>query len=148
MISRVAQPFSHTRLAQALETGKPEEIILCHNTPCRFSRRERVRTDTLRDVRIGERQEQEEAARKLAEAQTKAAEDKAREAPLKPLREDWHQYKISQISAGTPLAEIVNFERWLKLGDSTRDKIMSAIAKHTGVRIAVTCSPKISPCEM
>lgn len=129
------QPFSHVRLAQALETRKADEIILCQNPACRFSRREPVRSVTLRDVRLREKAEREQTARKTAEAQVIAEKEKAKEVALSPLREEWHRYKIAQINAGTPLTEIADFARWFKLGDSTRERIMAAIAKNPEARV-------------
>src|SRR5579872_881968 len=119
---RISQTFEHRELCNALESGRPEEVVFCKNQRCANSRKQIVEeTPSLFELRQVEREKRKRAEREAAEAQAQsereAAAAKARDAALAPLRAEWAEYSAQQIQAGTPLHEIAPLKRWVELSD-------------------------------
>ena len=125
------QVFTHQKLTNRLDTHSATETLFCQHEACPLSRRELPHAETLRDIRLSERRGREEAERvaKLERdrAAKQAAETAAKEAALAPLRKDWHQYVRNRINYGKPVNEIMNFDRWLQIGESARTRIMELV---------------------
>ena len=125
------QVFTHAMLTNRLQTISANETLFCQNGACPLSRSRTVRSETLADLRRAERREREHAeriAKEQRERSAKEAADRAaREKALAPLRKDWHQYVRNRINYGTQAKEIMNFERWLQIGDSARTRIMELV---------------------
>lgn len=128
---RSDQVFTHLKLTNRLDTRCATEALFCQNEACPLSRRELVQTETLRNIRLSERREREKTERvgKLERdrAAKQAAETAAKEAALAPLRKEWHEYVRNRINYGKPVNEIMNFDRWLQIGDSARTRIMELV---------------------
>ena len=118
--------MSQTQLANAANGA----ITLCPNHTC-ASRVRRSEGETLSQIRAKEKAAEREAQRKAAEARERsaqrAAKDAAEHTALEPFRADWHEYCLFQIQQNVPTADILNFQRWLSIGDQARTRIMQAV---------------------
>jgi hypothetical protein len=137
---RVSQTFEHRTLCNALESGRPKEVLACKNARCANSRKKTIdETPSLFEIRQQERENRRRAAQQAAEAHAQSERDaataKAREAALAPLRAEWAEYSRQQIKAGTLLHEIAPLKRWIELGDSLRSRIMVAIRKDPTIKV-------------
>lgn len=134
---RMYQVFSHAELTTALESGRPGETLFCKNTSCSGHRTAHSGNESLADLRRQEREavrrsEAEEAERKRNVA-NKAAQAKAEEARLAPLRADWHRYSLHLIKQpGVSETEILNFSRWMEIGDAARQRLMQLVEENGG----------------
>jgi hypothetical protein len=130
------QLFSHNQLTQAIESGRPEQTLFCKNGPCKFARVEHTADQSLQDFRRIERTEQKRKEREAAEARDIAAKhiakQQAEQATLEPFRADWQRYKLHQIKQGTAIESILNFSRWMQIGDSARLRLMHLVTHNGG----------------
>jgi len=110
-------------------------ITLCPNHTCP-SRLRRSEGETLSQIRARERAAEREAQRKAAEARERSAQRAAKAAAenvaLAPFRADWHDYCLYQIDHNVPTAEILNFQRWMSIGDQARTRIMQVVRQNGG----------------
>jgi len=137
---RVSQTFEHRQLCNALESGRPAEVLFCQNSRCRCSRKNNVdETPSLFEIRQQEREKRKRAAQQEAEDKARAERElaaaTARDAALAPLRAEWAEYSAQQIQAGTPLHEIAPLKRWVELSDSLRERIVTAIRKDQTIKV-------------
>lgn len=136
----VVQNFEHRELCNALESGRPAEVLACKNARCRNARRNVDESPSLFEIRRQEKEKRRHAAKQAAEVQAQAereaATTKAREAALAPLRAEWNEYCRHQIKAGNELSVIAPLKRWTQLGDSLRERIMVAIRKDPTIKVS------------
>jgi hypothetical protein len=136
---RLSQTFEHRTLCNALESGRPAEVLFCKDQRCPNSRRNVDESPSLFEIRQQEREKRRRAEREAAEAQASAEREtaaaKARDAALAPLRAEWNEYTRQQINAGNALHEIAALTRWVELQSSLRERIMAAIRKDNSVKV-------------
>jgi hypothetical protein len=75
---RVSQNFEHRQLCNALESGRPDEVLFCKNTRCVNSRKNNVdETPSLFEIRQHEREKRRRDSQQAAEAQAQAEREAA-----------------------------------------------------------------------
>lgn len=121
------QPFSHSQLKNASETGQPENVLFCRNARCTHSKPQPVRTETLADIRRAEQEEQrrieQEAAQLKAEADRKAAEESA----LRDEQRIYMRFAQNQIARGAELKDILPFDRWMSQSEEWRQNVLRRV---------------------
>ena len=125
----------HQKLCNALESGRPEEIILCVNQSCPQSRPQTPRPETLADMRRAEqrqqRQQQIEAEQNAAKRADEQKAETNRQNAVRAEKLRYLKFANAQILAGVPVEQIMSFQRWQQQGQHWRQELLQKIERIT-----------------
>jgi len=131
------QVVPHARAAALLESKTGDDNLYCTNGGCPLSRSQASSSETFAQFRKRERREAAEQGRRVAEAQSaaeaEAAKQRVKDAKLSALRAEYVRFWNHQIKTRIEESKIVTFDRWQQLTEHTRRMVLSRISADSTV---------------
>jgi hypothetical protein len=127
------QVFPHAKLTPLLNSKAADNNLRCANAGCSLSHTQRAGSESLVETRIRERREAQEAeklaAQSAAEHEIESAEQRARQAKLAALKDEYRGYWLHQIKTRIAEDKILTLDEWAQLTQSTRQMILDRLGK-------------------